>query len=93
MRSNAAMNDEPPPLSSAPPHELLPAAKEGDVPTVVSALRNPLTDPNMADGDGWTALIHASIKGHASVVSALLDDERVDPNKTDLLRNQSGALP
>ena len=65
--------------------ELLLAAKDGDAPMVISVLRDPLTDPNIADDDGWTALIHASIKGHESVVMALLDDERVDPNKTDFL--------
>ena len=35
-----------PPVS---PDELIPASKRGDDATVASALRNPLTDPNMLD--------------------------------------------
>ena len=68
------------------PEKLMPAAKRGDVATVASALRNPLTDPNMTGQYGYTALILAAMFGHAPVVTLLLADERVDPNMT----NQNG---
>ena len=73
----------PPPLllPLANPVELIPAAKIGDEATVASCLRHPhLADPNIADVDGVTALIHASHLGHDSVMEVLLADERVDPN-------------
>ena len=42
------------------PEELIPAAKRGDAATVASALHNPLTDPNMTDEQGNTALMLAA---------------------------------
>jgi hypothetical protein len=65
------------------PEHLLPAAERGDALTVSSALRNPITDPNMTDADCSTALMLAASKGHAEVVRALLADQRVEPDKTD----------
>ena len=45
----------------------MPAAERGDAATVASALRNPLTDPNMTDQIGMTALMRATVHGRASV--------------------------
>ena len=68
----------------AEPDQLLPAAEDGDAHLVAAALRNPLTDPNMTDQIGMTALMRATVHGRASVVMLLLANERVDPNIADL---------
>ena len=67
----------------AEPDQLLPAAEDGDAHLVAAALRNPLTDPNMTDQIGMTALMRATVHGRASVVMLLLANERVDPNIAD----------
>jgi ankyrin repeat protein len=74
--------------AEASPGEFIPAAREGDEATVASALCNPLTDPNMTNEQGCTALMLAAWKGHASVVNLLLGDVRVDPT---LCENTVGA--
>ena len=58
------------------------AVTRSDVEAVASALRNPLTDPNMIDwvSNGMTPLALAAARGHAQVTKLLLADERVDPN-------------
>ena len=51
---------------------------------VASALRNPVTDPNMAEAfTGCTALTYAARYGNPAVVTLLLADQRVDPNKAN----------
>ena len=47
--------------------ELIDAAGTGDTAHVASLLRNPLTNPNMTDKHGYTALIIAAQQGHAPV--------------------------
>ena len=79
QRKNSA--DLPPPAS---PDEFIGAALEGDAATVASALRNPLTDPNMTAQNGWTALMKAAEGGHAPVATLLLADERLNPNMTSV---------
>ena len=43
-------------------------------------------DPNIANQDGYTALMWAAKERHASVVMVLLADDRVEPN----MANQNG---
>ena len=79
---NDEAGEAPSPPSS--PEELIPAAARGDAAMVASALRNPLTDPNMTGEHGRTALMLAAKEGHAPVVTLLLADERVNPNMASL---------
>jgi ankyrin repeat protein len=72
--------------ADATAEELIVASEEGDAPTVASALRNPLVDPNMVDDAGWPPLINATIGNHAAVVALLVADQRVNPN----LKNPKG---
>jgi|MDSY01.2.fsa_nt_gb ankyrin repeat protein len=65
------------------PKELVPAAERGDTIVVAAALRNPLTDPNVADKCGKVALVEAACSGCISVVQLLIADERVNPNIAD----------
>ena len=62
------------------------AAAQGHTALVASILRNPGINPNLANQDGYTALMIAALEGHAPVMTLLLADERVDPNMT----NQQG---
>ena len=59
---------------------LLSAARTGDRSGVIAALADPLSQPNFALFDGFTALMVVAKAGHASVVEVLLGDERVDRN-------------
>ena len=63
--------------------KLLDAVSEGNEELVASLLQNPMTDLNMTDEDGYTALMHAIDNGKASVVAQLLADKRLNPNKVD----------
>ena len=67
--------------AEAAPEELLPAEEEGDYATVASALRNPLTDPNVSTDEklGRTILMIAA-GTNAERVKILLADKGVDPN-------------
>ena len=58
------------------------AAKERHASVVMVLLADDRVEPNMANQNGYTALMRAAVKGHASVVTLLLADERVDPNMT-----------
>ena len=56
------------------------ATKTGDAQAVSAALKDPLTDPNITDKNGCSALIAAAGNGLTSVVRELLSDPRVDRN-------------
>ena len=57
------------------------AATQGDEATVRRVLLSRSVDPNVLDPkSGGTALMGAAFLGHASVVTLLLGDDRVDPN-------------
>merc|ERR1711995_203052 len=58
------------------------AADKGHASVVTLLLADDRVEPNMANQNGYTALMRAAVKGHASVVTLLLADERVDPNMT-----------
>lgn len=51
---------------------LVAAAEAGDVDRVMQLLARGEVDVNLADAEGWTALIAASSEGHADVVTAIL---------------------
>jgi ankyrin repeat protein len=65
--------------------DFLNAARTGDQETFLNILNDQSINinPNHADEDGYTALIWAAENGHGDIVSALLADERVDPNCND----------
>ncbi|MDE0650398.1 MAG: ankyrin repeat domain-containing protein, partial [Gammaproteobacteria bacterium] len=59
-------------VGAAPPQDgLLDAAREGDA-TAVRALLEDGVDPNLAQGDGLTALHLAAREGHLEVVGILI---------------------
>ena len=65
--ASSASSSTSPEDAPASAEEFIPAASEGDERAVASALRNPLVDPNMTTQSGYTALIFAADKGHASM--------------------------
>jgi ankyrin repeat protein len=58
--------------ASAPPPELVDAARRGDLAAVRALLRNG-TDPNVAQGDGLTALHAAAQGGNLDIVRVLIE--------------------
>ena len=64
------------------------AATRGDEAIVRSVLLSRSVDPNVLDPKaGSTALMGAAFLGHASVVTLLLGDDRVDPNMASQVGN------
>ena len=58
---------------------LLVASREGNAEVVQSLLQHG-ADPTIPDRSNSSPLLHACSNGHTSVVSLLLEDERVDIN-------------
>jgi ankyrin repeat protein len=69
--------------ASAPPPELLDAARRGDLAAVRALLRAG-TDPNVAQGDGLTALHVAAEKGNLEIARALIEARANVETKTRL---------
>jgi len=72
----------PPPIAPAPsPAEFRRAAEEGDLPALQKLLKVPV-DIDSRDTLGRTALMLATLRGHAEAVDILLDGG-ADPNVAD----------
>ncbi|MDB5773093.1 MAG: ankyrin-3-like isoform [Burkholderia sp.] len=63
--------------------DLCKAAERVDLEMVRQCLRNRNFDPSQRAANGCTALYLAANNGHAGIVHALLDDDRIDPNRAD----------
>lgn len=78
------------------PFLLVTAAESGDAEQVAVLLEDGV-DVNLADGEGWTALIAAASEGHADIATALLAIPGIDVNacnhdqETALLRATAGG--
>ncbi len=63
--------------------ELIQSAKNRNIEQIRKLLKMPLIDVNVADNDGYTALVWAARNGRVEIVKELLKNEKVDVNAAD----------